>query len=74
MKKHYVCSECGGVSDKPGVCQTPGCSHLGHQLVECNCIDGKHAEVLKKCEKCENCGQICKGSCAIEEFKPELTA
>jgi hypothetical protein len=47
---HYVCPECGGVSDRPGVCETPGCSHQGHQLVECNCEDGKHEEVMKKKE------------------------
>ena len=43
---HYVCPECGGVSDHPKVCETEGCSKKGHPLVECNCTDSKHAEVL----------------------------
>jgi hypothetical protein len=42
-KEHYIClGGCHGVSDKPGVCQTPGCAHEGHALVPCNCTDGKH--------------------------------
>ncbi len=77
--KHYVCPICGGVSQNPGVCQTPGCTHEGHELVECNCTDGTHADVLKKPSatdtgKCEHCGKICKGDCAVEPYKEELSA
>lgn len=36
---HYFCSECGGVSEASGVCQTEGCSKKGHQLQECDCGD-----------------------------------
>ena len=43
---HYVCPECGGVSDHPKVCETQGCGKKGHDLMECNCADGKHAEVM----------------------------
>jgi len=43
---HYVCPECGGVADHPKVCETEGCSMNGHQMIECNCTDGKHAEVM----------------------------
>ena len=49
MSKHYVCTGgCGGVSQVPGVCQAPDCSKHNHQLVECNCTDGKHAEAFEK--------------------------
>jgi hypothetical protein len=30
----YVCNECGGTSDQPGVCQTEGCSMNGQPLTE----------------------------------------
>ncbi len=69
--KHYICPVCGGVSDHLKVCETPGCANAGHELVPCGCADGKHAEILKKCE---NCGQICKGNCAVEPYKEELSA
>lgn len=42
---HYVCPECGGVADHPKVCETPGCSREGHELVECHCTDNEHQEV-----------------------------
>lgn len=42
---HFVCLKCGGVSDHPKVCETEGCSHAGHELKECHCTDGKHAEI-----------------------------
>lgn len=45
-KKHYVCSECGGVGSKPGVCQTKNCDHKGEKLEECSCDDNSHSEVL----------------------------
>ena len=70
--KHYVCTgECGGVSDIPGVCGITTCSNFDHDLMECNCTDGKHLGALKKCE---NCGKICEGNCEIDTFKPELGA
>lgn len=39
---HYFCPECGGVSDKPGVCQTDGCASKGQALRECNCDADEH--------------------------------
>lgn len=39
---HYVCGECGGVSETPGTCQTEGCSMHGQELKACECVDGKH--------------------------------
>lgn len=42
---HYVCPECGGVSETAKPCDTEGCSLHGHELVACNCTDGQHAEV-----------------------------
>ncbi len=42
-KKHYIClGGCKGVSENPGVCQSPDCKDHNHELVECNCTDGKH--------------------------------
>lgn len=69
--KHYVCPICGGVSDHPKMCETPGCANSGHELVECNCTDNAHTGVLRKCE---HCGKICEGNCAIEPYKEELPA
>lgn len=43
---HYVCSECGGVSGDSGVCNTENCSRAGDSLLECNCSDGEHSEIL----------------------------
>lgn len=48
---HYVCSECGGVSGKPGVCQTKNCDCKGEPLEECNCDDNSHKEVLSDDEE-----------------------
>lgn len=46
---HYVCTGgCGGVAEKPGVCQAKGCPDQGQPLKECRCTDGKHAQVLHK--------------------------
>lgn len=43
QEKHYIClGGCRGVSDTPGVCQAPDCDNHKHELVECNCTDGKH--------------------------------
>jgi hypothetical protein len=44
---HYICTgDCGGESDKPGVCLADGCSKEDQPLVDCNCADGLHAEVI----------------------------
>jgi len=32
--KKYVCTECGGISDEPGTCQTEGCAKNGQPLEE----------------------------------------
>lgn len=45
-KKHYVCSECGGVDSKSGVCKTKNCDCQGESLEECGCDDNSHKEVL----------------------------
>ena len=69
MKKHYIClGGCRGVSENPGVCQTAGCEHFGHELVECPCTDGLHNDF----KACVNCGTICNGSCSVAEFKAEI--
>jgi hypothetical protein len=49
---HYVCTGgCGGVSDKPGVCQTASCPLHHHELKPCDCTDGKHAALFAQAEK-----------------------
>jgi len=48
--KHYICTgECGGISEKPGVCQAEICSKKGQPLTECDCEE-KHEpdDVLPK--------------------------
>lgn len=46
--EHYIClGGCRGVSSKPGVCQSPGCVHQGHELVKCDCTDGLHHDFQK---------------------------
>jgi len=44
---HYVCPACGGVADHKKVCETSGCGREGHELMDCNCTDNKHEEVLE---------------------------
>ncbi len=40
---HYICTgTCGGVADKPGVCQAATCPMHDKPLVACDCTDGKH--------------------------------
>ncbi|HEX9664500.1 MAG TPA: hypothetical protein VGA49_01620 [Patescibacteria group bacterium] len=40
---HYICTGgCQGLSDQPGVCQTPDCPNEGHPLKACDCADGRH--------------------------------
>ncbi len=45
---HYVCSNCGGVAELSGVCQTADCPQNGDILEECNCEDDRHAELKDK--------------------------
>ncbi len=56
---HYICTgTCGGVADKPGVCQAATCPMHGKPLVACNCTDGKHnglvGHEVKKSEETKN--------------------
>ena len=45
--KHWICTGgCGGVSDKPGICQTDTCPKHGQPLTECDCNDGQHEKDL----------------------------
>lgn len=48
---HYVCPECGGVSEVAKVCETENCVQHGQPLQECRCTDGQHQDVLKNKEK-----------------------
>ncbi|MEK7650484.1 MAG: hypothetical protein AAB364_01275 [Patescibacteria group bacterium] len=46
---HFICTECRGLAEAPGVCQTPDCTQNGDMLEECNCEDGEHTDLdLKK--------------------------
>ncbi|MDQ3014667.1 MAG: hypothetical protein M3Q73_02295 [bacterium] len=45
---HFVCSECGILSQHAGVCQTEGCMQEGVTLRSCSCEDGKHGEVMNR--------------------------
>ena len=68
--KHYVCpGSCGAVSKEPGTCMAEYCEYFHKDFVPCDCADGKHAGVIKACK---NCGKICKGTCDVEVYKPEL--
>lgn len=50
--KHYICTgDCGGVSEKPGVCQAQTCPKHGQPLSECECSDGKHGKEKGKGKK-----------------------
>ncbi|OGD32615.1 hypothetical protein A3C91_01995 [Candidatus Azambacteria bacterium RIFCSPHIGHO2_02_FULL_52_12] len=45
---HYICTGgCGGVSDKPGVCQDENCPKHGMPLDQCGCTDGSHNGALE---------------------------
>ena len=45
--KHYICKgECEGVSEKPCNCGDKNCSLYKKPLVECDCEDGKHSDIL----------------------------
>lgn len=49
---HYVCTgTCRGVAEHPGVCQDESCPKRGHNLVACECEDGKHKDVFEKADK-----------------------
>lgn len=51
---HYICTgECEGISQKPGVCQTEGCSMKGKPLESCECTDGTHEAGLSEIEEME---------------------
>jgi len=45
--QHYVCPECGGVSESPKSCDTVGCSLQNQPLIACNCEDGSHFDIQK---------------------------
>jgi hypothetical protein len=45
---HYVCSECGYLSQHHGVCQTEGCMQEGSSLKPCHCEDGNHTGVMNR--------------------------
>ena len=50
--EHYIClGGCRGVSETPGVCQTPDCGNHNHELVKCDCTDGLHNNFKPKEEK-----------------------
>jgi hypothetical protein len=40
---HYTCTECGGESDVPKVCETDDCLKKGQDLTSCECSDGEHS-------------------------------
>lgn len=39
---HYTCTECGGESEEPKVCETEDCLKKGQPLTACDCTDGEH--------------------------------
>jgi len=43
---HFICVECKGISDTPGICKTEECPRLGADLAECNCTDGEHKSAI----------------------------
>jgi hypothetical protein len=44
---HYVCKgTCGGVNETPNTCGAEGCPKNGEAMMECNCEDSNHAEVM----------------------------
>ena len=48
---HYICTgNCGGVADKPGVCQAEDCPKHGEALEECECTDGQHDGRMEQVE------------------------
>jgi hypothetical protein len=52
--KHYICTGgCGGVSEKPGVCQAIDCPKYGKPLEECDCEDKSHKATSKSKEEKE---------------------
>jgi len=55
MKKHFYCEgDCGGESDKPGVCMAAGCIREDQPLKACECDDGSHAKILEDSSTEEN--------------------
>lgn len=50
--QHYVCTgDCAGETDKPGLCESEGCSKEGQALSECSCDDGFHEGVVSVTEE-----------------------
>ena len=48
---HYICTGgCQGVSQTPGTCQAESCEKHNHQLVECDCQDSQHSQVMQQAE------------------------
>ena len=56
MEKHYIClGGCKGVSETPGVCQTLDCANHKHELVPCECADGRHCDFAEeRCNESSN--------------------
>lgn len=48
MANHFVCSECGGLSEIAKVCETGYCGKKGQPLTDCDCADDLHAAVLTR--------------------------
>jgi len=45
---HYICiGSCHGISETLGTCQAENCEMHNKPLVECECEDGKHSELLE---------------------------
>lgn len=48
MEKHYACpGGCGGMSMDPKTCDTEGCEKFGQMMLECDCRDNEHAQVME---------------------------
>ena len=55
MEKHYICTGgCHGESDKPGVCQTSGCTKEGQPFTPCECEDGTHKDAFEGKNKADD--------------------
>lgn len=39
---HYTCTNCGGESDEPKICDNRDCLKEGQELTPCDCTDGEH--------------------------------
>ncbi|MBX4204570.1 MAG: hypothetical protein KW788_00070 [Candidatus Doudnabacteria bacterium] len=45
---HYVCPSCGSMSEGPQACETGACPMIGREMLECNCTDEQHGEIMGK--------------------------